>query len=42
MPNRHPIIGHRVLPHGDWTTFDLSTVSGNPLGFPTVDDGHNN
>lgn len=40
--DRHPIIGRRTLPHGRWTTFDLSTVGGNPLAAPTEEDGHNN
>lgn len=39
---RNPIIGQRTLPHGEWATFDLSTVAGNPLAAPTVDDLHNN
>jgi hypothetical protein len=38
---RRPIIGKRTLSSGKFETFDLSTVTGNPLGSPTEDDGHN-
>ncbi len=38
---RSPIIGKRALPDGDWQTFDMSTVSGNPLAAPVAEDGHN-
>ena len=37
-----PIIAKRRLPYGDWETFDLSTVEGNPLSSPVENDGHNN
>lgn len=37
---RRPMVGK--LENGAWTTFDLSTVTGNPLQSPLVDDGHNN
>lgn len=40
--SRKPIIGKRTLPSKTWTTFDLSTVAGNPMGSPTDIDGHNN
>ncbi|MGH3878073.1 MAG: BNR repeat-containing protein [Actinophytocola sp.] len=38
---RHPIIGQRTYPGGDWVTFDLAAVSGNPLVSPVALDGHN-
>jgi hypothetical protein len=41
---RKPIIGKRVRTAGTWgawSTFDLSTISGNPLGSPVDPDGHN-
>ncbi len=42
---KKPVIGKRTLsngstPDGPWTTFDLSTVSGNPLGSPIGDNFH--
>lgn len=37
-----PIIAKRTLPQGPWATFDLSTITGNPLGAPTELDLHNN
>lgn len=37
---RRPMIGRYAA--GAWTTFDLSTITGNPLKAPLVDDGHNN
>lgn len=36
---RRPMIGK--LTAGVWATFDLSTVTGNPLAAPLVNDGHN-
>lgn len=36
----NPVIGKRTLPVGAWTTRDLSTVTGNPLGAPTTGDSH--
>jgi hypothetical protein len=40
--NRLPIIGQRSYPGGgEWTTFDLSAVSGNPLDAPVRLDAHN-
>jgi hypothetical protein len=39
--DRRPIIGKRALPSGSWSTFDLSTVAGNPLVVPTLEDSHN-
>jgi len=38
---RHPIIGKRVLPDGEWATFDLATVPNNPLASPVELDNHN-
>ena len=39
--DRRPIIAKRAFPYGEWETFDLSTVEGNPLSSPVEDDGHN-
>ena len=39
--DRRPIIAKRAFPDGEWETFDLSTVEGNPLSSPVADDGHN-
>lgn len=36
-----PWIGRRLLPDGEFSWFDLSTVSGNPLVSPVADDSHN-
>lgn len=36
-----PYIGVKTLPDGAWSTFDLSTVAGNPLASPVVLDAHN-
>lgn len=36
-----PMLGTRSLLSDEWTTVDLSTLPGNPLATPTVDDGHN-
>lgn len=36
-----PIAGKRALGDDAWTTFDLSTVTGNPLAAPTASDNHN-
>lgn len=35
------LIGKRTLPSEVWTTFDLSTVAGNPLVLPVDTDSHN-
>lgn len=35
------VIGKRTLPNGKWTTFDLSTIAGNPLVLPVDNDPHN-
>ena len=37
----HPLVGKRTLPYGEWSTFDLHGVAGNPLSSPTEADGHN-
>ncbi|WP_285189974.1 BNR repeat-containing protein [Rhodococcus sp. MEB041] len=35
------IIHKRTLPLGSWSTFDLGTISGNPLVLPVDTDSHN-
>lgn len=35
------LIGKRTLPSEAWTTFDLTTISGNPLVLPVDTDSHN-
>jgi hypothetical protein len=37
-----PIIGRWNLTTGVWSSFDLSTITGNPLASPAEVDGHNN
>lgn len=37
-----PLIGKRAVGSDIWTTYDLSSVTGNPLGAPVLSDGHNN
>jgi hypothetical protein len=37
---KKPTIGKRTLPNGEWSTFDLSTITDNPLGV-IADDHHN-
>lgn len=38
---KNPIILKRKYPNGEWDSFDLSTISGNPLNSPTENDQHN-
>ena len=39
--SKNPVVCKRDINTGVTTTFDLSTVSGNPLSAPTADDLHN-
>lgn len=39
--NKSTVVGKRTLPDGVWSTYDLSTVAGNPLSNPHSNDNHN-
>lgn len=36
-----PFIGKRKLPEGQWETFELGSIVGEPLRYQAIDDGHN-